>query len=191
MKNIIWIRHSEKKFKNGYASNIGEYHHDSGIILNNDTIKNIEILTESLKILYGEPKKIIVSPFLRTRETTSIMTKYLKEKYKITPNIEYSSDISEFLGFCKRTNHKQLADLEPETRKFFNFPIFLGESINHFHKRVEKHINYIQNENGNVWVICHGLVLSSVLKYFGYYEKERPKPLDYIVLEKNNLVKSF
>jgi broad specificity phosphatase PhoE len=191
MRNIVWIRHAEKKFKNGYANNIDEYQHDPGILNETDTIKKIQELTETFKTIYGEPKKIIVSPFLRTRETSMVMTNYLKEKYNITPNIEYSSDIAEFLGFCKKIHNKQLADLTPETKKFFSFPIYLGESLNHFNKRVEKHIKNIQNEKENIWVICHGIVISNILKFFNHYEKERPKPLDYIVLEKNNLVKSF
>jgi broad specificity phosphatase PhoE len=190
--SIIWIRHMEKLYNNGKATEEGQYQHDPEIIINKTTLLNVDTLISELLNKYGKPKKFIVSPFLRTRQTSDILLGILNSKYDIYPKVEYSTDISEYLGFCRKQYVKEKADLEPKTRELFKFNVYLGESFNHFKKRLENHIYNIENENQNVWVITHGIVLSSIYTYLSKkIPKDRPEPLDYISLYKNEVIKSF
>ncbi len=191
-KNIIWIRHIEKLYKNGYAVIEGQHQHDPEIVINKMTFNNVDNLISELILKYGTPNKIIISPFLRTRQTAEIFTDILKSKYNFKTKIEYSTDIAEYLGFCKKGPERQVADLHPETLYHFNFKVYLGESFKHFKTRIENHITHIENENKNIWVITHGVVLSSIYTYFNKRPPfNRPEPLDYVVLCDNSIIKNF
>jgi broad specificity phosphatase PhoE len=192
VNSVVWIRHIEKLYKNGKADKKEEnqYQHDPGIVINEETLEKVKVLVSELVKEYGIPKTLIVSPYLRTRETSKIFLKEL-ENINITPDIIYSTDIAEYLGFCKRENPRQEADLDPETKKHFKFKVFLGEGFKHFKKRIVNHINYTQENDENVWVITHGLVLSSIYEKFVFNSQRRPKPLDYVVKHKHQIIKSF
>jgi broad specificity phosphatase PhoE len=190
--SIVWIRHIEKLYKNGKAdkNNKNQYQHDPGILMTEDTMTNVKSLILKLIESYGKPRRMIVSPYLRTRETTELILKVLKEM-DIEPEIIYSTDIAEYLGFCKREYNKQEADLDLETVEHFNFKVYLGEGFNHFKKRLLNHINFIEKQNDNIWVITHGLVLSCIYEHLSFTYHKRPKPLDYIVKYENIIEKSF
>jgi broad specificity phosphatase PhoE len=192
VNSIIWIRHIEKEYKNGKSNRLGEnkFQHDPGIIVNEETNNRVKVLVSELVRKYGIPKTLIVSPFLRTRETSKIFLKELEE-INITPDIIYSTDVAEYLGFCKRENHRQEAELDPETKKHFKFKVSLGEGFKHFKNRLLNHINYTQENDENMWVITHGLVLNCVYEYLIFNSHKRPKPLDYVVKHKNEIIKSF
>lgn len=190
--SIVWIRHIEKLYKNGKATEEGHYQHDPGIIMNKSTLYNADSLISELINKYGAPSKIIVSPLLRTRQTTEILTELLNEKYKIYPNVEYSTDVAEYLGFCKKQCERQKADLHPDTKELFNFNVYLGESFRHFKKRLENHLYELENEHLNIWVITHGIVLSSIYTYLTKTTPlHRPDPLNYVALYKNATIKNF
>jgi broad specificity phosphatase PhoE len=187
----IWIRHVEKLYKNGKGDiyDKTQFQHDPGIKIEEDTYKKVENLVLKLMLKYGPPKYIYCSPFLRTRETMNLIIHILDKKYNIHPVIFYKSEIAEYLGFCKRIDHKEKADLHPDTKKFFNFTIFLGESLNHFKERVFKHFEEIKDLNDNIWVITHGIVISNIFNFYNSFNIERPSPLDYIVLNNKTMYK--
>lgn len=194
-KNVVWIRHIEKLYKNGHINRdeFDENHHlhDPGIRFEEDTIYILENLIDNLITKYGAPKTIIVSPYLRTRQTAELFLNILEENYRLEPKIRYSTEIAEYLGFCVKNTYSLKADLDIETRKHFNFVVYLGESLGHFKSRVKKHLDYIKECNENVWIITHGFVISNICNFYNIYNKDRPKPLDYLVMKNNQFIKSF
>jgi broad specificity phosphatase PhoE len=190
--SITWIRHIEKLYKNGKAGYGDHYQHDSEIIIREDTLDELNSLVSELIEKFGAPKRIIVSPFLRTRQTFSLIKNILLNNHQISVSVEYSTDIAEYLGFCKKQHERQKADLHPETKIHFPFNVYLGESLNHFKERVYKHFVNTQNCNENVWIITHGIVLSSIYTHLkGETPEKRPKPLNYVNLFENNIIKNF
>jgi broad specificity phosphatase PhoE len=177
---IVWIRHAEKLYNNGFPINGGKKH-DSGIIVDRDVFTYISMLVDELVIGCGKPDKIIVSPFLRTRQTCSLICNYLSERYKCSPKLEYDTDIGEFLGFCKFTPSNNTADVENETRAFYNEPVKLGEPMTDLNQRVQFHLNRVTKSKQNVWVITHGIVISNIHYKLYKVKLDRPKPLEYIV----------
>ena len=188
VKNFVWIRHAEKLYNNGKAAGRGKQH-DPGIIDSQKTRLKIRSLIDKLVKSIGVPEKLITSPFLRTRQTTDMIVAYMKEKYGWTPKIEYSEDVSEYLGFCKNKNEE--ADLEEETLAHMSNPFMIGESIDTLITRVEKHILNIHKNESNIWVITHGIVMCKVFNFYNNFEPNRPEPLDYMVLGKNKLSAIF
>jgi len=191
--NVIWIRHIEKLYKNGYADKEDEtqFQHDPGIKMDENTLINVENLVEELVLKYGIPKTIYVSPFLRTRQTTDLFLDVLSKNYDILPNVKHSTDIAEYLGFCRRSDIKEKADLHPSTKKHFNFNVYLGESLKHFKERVKSHLETIKYKDENIWVITHGLVINTIYNVINCESIGRPKPLEYIVYSKNELRKGY
>jgi broad specificity phosphatase PhoE len=176
----VWIRHAEKMYNNGFPVNGGKKH-DPGIIVDKDVFLHVGMLVDELVITWGKPDRIIVSPFLRTRQTCSLICNSLAEKYKVSPKIEYDTDIGEYLGFCKSNQLNEIADVENETRSLYSFPIKLRESLQDLNKRVYQHIKRIFTLEENIWVVTHGIVISRVYSNLYNAKLERPKPLEYIV----------
>ena len=96
--------------------------------------------------------------------------------------VEYSTDIAEYLGFCKSEN----VDLEPETLSYFKGKYQMGEKMEDLEARISEHLDDIHKSEENIWIITHGLVMSKI-KYFYEKKDSRYDPLDYIVLHKNLL----
>lgn len=188
MNKFVWIRHAEKLYNNGRPVGQGKSY-DPGIIDNIATRNKVYNLVEKLVKRLGVPEKIIVSPFLRTRQTAELIISYMNQKYRWTPAIEYSDDISEYLGFCK--NKDSLIDLEEDTSKHISRSSLLNESITSLTNRVDKHIFHLHKNEKNVWVITHGIVMSKIFNFYNSFEPNRPEPLDYMVLEKNKLSAIF
>jgi len=189
--STIWIRHIEKLYKNGKANNLEGYQHDPGIVLSSETIIQVRELIKSLLEKYGVPKTFIISPYLRTRETAIIFLNILEKEHNIKPEIKYSTNISEYLGFCKKENSRQKANLHPETLNHFNFSIYLNESFHHFKDRIIKHIKDVEKIDENIWVITHGLILNTIYEYKKSKCFTRPNPLDYISKTGDDIFKSF
>lgn len=188
IKNFIWIRHAEKLYNNGRAVGKGKQH-DPGIIDNLKTRNILYGLIDKLIKQLGVPEKIMTSPFLRTRQTTEIIIAYITQKYGWSPEVEYSEDISEYLGFCKNKNEK--ADLEEETLCHMNQPLLIKEDITTLDTRVEKHILNIHKNERNIWIVTHGIIMSKIFKFYNNFEPNRPEPLDYMALIKNKLSANF
>ena len=184
-KNFIWIRHAEKKFSNGWGST-ADRQHDPGIVENITPINN---LVDNLVYKYGPPDKIICSPFLRTRQTSTVIKNRLLEKHNKDTKIIISNEVKEYLGFCK--NYFGFADIDLQTEKFLGGPIKTDESINSLEKRVASHIQRLIAFEENVWIITHGIVMSYIYKTLTTEEAERPEPLNYLVYKNNQIIKNF
>lgn len=184
-KNFIWIRHAEKKFNNGWGSGTDKKH-DPGIIEDDNPINTF---VDNLVAKYGLPDKIVCSPYLRTRQTSLIIKKRLREKYNKYVNIIINNDIAEYLGFCK--NHFGYADLDSETQKFLGGPIKTNETLESLQKRINSHIQRIISAEKNVWVVTHGIIISYIYKTLSNKEAERPEPLNYLVYRNNQITKNF
>jgi broad specificity phosphatase PhoE len=183
--NFIWIRHAEKQYNNNKAPQ-GYHNHDSPI--KEDCIYTIYDKVEFLVKEYGFPTHIVYSPFLRTRETKDHMLVKLKEidntKWS-NINVDYDTDISEFLGFQKPIGGN--ADIEKETQEKFEDKILLGESFKKLNYRVKNHLEklkiYENKEDKCVWIITHGIIINNI--YHNLYKmkgikkdlKSRPKYL--------------
>jgi broad specificity phosphatase PhoE len=184
----IWIRHGEKKYRNGKGES-GSYQHDSPI--QEDENESIYNKVQKLYDRFGFPSRIICSPFLRTRQTKDIMITKLREiDPKSTENIKltYDTTISEYLGFQKPEG--ETADIEPQTATYFKHKVTLGESLKNLNYRVRNHLidlNLLFPSDYQItWVITHGIILSNIYHNLSkkFFEKRelpyRPNPLSYI-----------
>lgn len=178
----IWIRHSEKLYNNGKANGRGRQH-DSGIKNSWLSEREISILCKKLVYKYKLPDKLIVSPFLRARQTANLFLESLQNEYNHIPKIEYSTDISEYLGFCK----EEKLDLEPDTLEYFKEPYKKKESMYDLESRISKHIKYINNSKENIWIITHGLIMTKIRYFYKAIDASHFEPLEYLVLRKDIL----
>lgn len=147
----VFIRHAEKQYKNGKA-NI--FSHDPAIV---DGQKlNIQALVNNLKRSHGNPDLIITSPYLRCRQTTQEIVKCLN----VNVPIRIDNRISEFLG------HHKSQDVHHETMKH-NPPH--PEIYKQFEGRVMDFYMSVSEDNRNIWIISHGIVMKTIfkLKRFG------------------------
>ena len=78
--SLLWIRHGEKKFKNGKGIP-GYSQHDPPLKENSDM--KINILGHNIFLNFGIPDKIISSPFLRTRETSLKLINFFRQQYSV------------------------------------------------------------------------------------------------------------
>jgi len=187
-KTYIWIRHVEKKYNNGRPVDGGKLH-DSPIVEDSQTQIEIEKLVKELVEIYGIPDNIITSPFLRTRQTSSMIKETVMRMYQRDIKIECSTDVGEFLGFCKNKNEE--ADLELETKKHYKEPYIIGERIKALYERLVTHIKKINRTERNVWIVTHGIIMSKIHTIFNNIEPSRPKPLDYMLYNGNKLTAFF
>jgi len=197
--HFIWIRHANKQYCNGKASD-GLPQHDSPI--REDCDEDIFKTVDSLVKKYGFPTKIICSPFLRTRQTKDKMLLRLDEldsKRTADITLEYSFEISEYLGFQKPFGQK--ADVEEDTLHHSKCKILLGESLKNLNLRVRQHIQNLQitkqTEKRCVWVITHGIILNNVFHNLNlrfHKRKEylnRPASLSYVSFTFFKFLNSF
>jgi broad specificity phosphatase PhoE len=184
-KTFVWIRHAEKKFKNGKGC-LWDKQHDPGII---EDEENIYETVNKLADEYGIPDKILTSPFLRTRQTSDVMKKILLQKYDKNIEISICNNVREYLGFCKSKDG--YADLDYQTEKHIGGPVKLKESTLNLTLRLESHINNLNKHEKNVWIITHGILMSNIYKLHTGDEPDRPKPLDYIIYDNNQISKNF
>ncbi len=146
----IYIRHADKSYKN-MESEI--FKHDPGIT----TLGVERSINVALKLVeeYGEPTKIVSSPFRRARETAMIMNMTLKNPFE---EILIDVNLSEYLG-----NHNNVPlDVTTATR-IHNPPH--PETFDGMKKRVKRHIEKINkhsNKKEIIWFITHGLILKQV-----------------------------
>ena len=176
---MIYIRHSEKLYKNGH--NI-EYPFDPGLT-DTGKINALVKFTELLK--YGIPTKIYCSPYLRTRETAIISQYVVKQYANIDVEIIIDALLSEYLGNQKNVNFKK--DVRIETSQY-NPP--LPENWRDYINRLKKHINNTnikQNiiNNNIIWYITHGLVIKNIAFLNGFKIKY-PSTLGGFIKVNNN-----
>jgi len=150
----IYIRHADKQYKNMKSE---LFKHDPGI-----TKFGVERSRKvALKLIeqYGEPVKIVSSPFRRARETAMIMNMMLQN-----PLEEISIDVtlSEYLG-----NHPNFPLDVTDATRFHNPPH--PETFEDMRKRVKKHLEKTKKKEnvGVIWYITHGLIIKQIAGYAG------------------------
>lgn len=170
---MLVIRHGEKEYKN------------------NQSICGLDpkLTLEGKKLIYDKyynliddfpiPKKIISSPFTRTRETSIIIQKIIKEKYMIYVPIEYENIISEFI------NEKYIINellFHPETLVYYHSynPI---RNLEEYQKSI---IEYFNNCSENYWYITHGITTQYAAEAFERHIKY-PKYGDGFFYKNDNL----
>lgn len=163
----IYIRHADKQYKNMKSE---LFKHDPGI-----TQIGVERSRKvALKLIeqYGEPVKIVSSPYRRARETAMIMNMTLKNPLE---EIIIDTTISEYLG-----NHANTPLDVTNATKFHNPPH--PETFDDMKKRVKKHVEKVKKEDkmllqshnviekgqlGVVWYITHGLIMKQIAGHSG------------------------
>lgn len=154
---VLWIRHGEKKFKNGRGM-IGYYKHDPP--LKDNFLHKINIVGHSIYLNQGLPDKIICSPFLRTRETSKRLQDFFFLNYNKFIDIEINIDIGEYLGWLKPVGLK--AQVSEETSKYIT-PILGKEKIKDVEERCKKHVKSI-DASQNLLIVTHGIVIEFLHK---------------------------
>jgi broad specificity phosphatase PhoE len=196
MPIYIYIRHARKKYKNG-KSNCGSQHDPPIELL---FIEEIKKTSMNLIEKYGVPDKILLSPYLRIRQTANILVSEFPIKEPLYKNIFYDFNISEYLG-----HQKGFIDLSPQTKEFFDIDKFPqpGESLKQLKDRVCEHLKdmNIQDNNDNnisqynsIWIVTHGLVIKTlydVICTFSKcksqkFDKYYPSELDYLIVKINS-----
>jgi len=148
---MIYIRHSEKLYKNGNNIN---FQLDPGLT-DNGKINALIKFTELLK--YGIPSKIYCSPYLRTRETAIISQYVVKQHSNVDVEIIIDNLLSEYLGNQKNVNFEK--DVKPETAQYNPPP---PENWGEYMNRITQHFNNNQNTNDVIWFITHGLLIKNI-----------------------------
>ncbi len=147
----IYIRHADKEYANGDSE---MYKHDPGITPGG--IEKTKLVTRHLVQQWGQPERIIASPYRRTRETAKTMLSVLDTKVKI----HIDTDLSEYLG-----NHRGVPIDVTESTLVHDPPH--PETFSDMKRRVRKHHNKIlkysqKQETGVIWIVTHGLVIKQL-----------------------------
>lgn len=177
----IWIRHAQKEYSNGKGPN-GAKQHDSPIVSNFNTVLDIEDVTKNIIDKHDLPDMIIVSPFLRTRQTAECIIDYIEENFKKKIDMVIDEDIHEYLGFYRPKLNEQFPDITNETIDLMNKKLAFGETQNELLLRVTKHLQKIlQIKDKKVWVVTHGIVMSKIYEFLYNNKFYRPLNLDYFM----------
>ena len=180
--SITWIRHGEKQYRNGNAP---EGCHGYDPPLKTQVYNEFKELCDSIKTKYGVPKKIITSPFLRTRQTAlSIANQFFATTNTKIP-IFVDTDIGEFLGWRSPTGEK--ADVDSVTR-FFIEPTLGTERIIDVKERVQKHIDNIEKDT-DILVVTHGIIIKFIHRHITNRKMSYVKELSGINLESDKITR--
>lgn len=174
---MIYIRHAEKEYKNSDAE---FYKHDPGI--KEIGVERARKIALKLIEIYGEPTKIVSSPYRRTRETAMIMNMMLKNPFE---EIMIDANLSEYLG-----NHYHVPIDVTTATKIHNPPH--PETFDEMKKRVKRFMDKNKNENSKeiVWVITHGIIIKQIANYIGIRtSKQFPCLTCFTVTEKSDVTR--
>jgi broad specificity phosphatase PhoE len=164
---MILIRHGEKQYRNADA----KFHkHDPG--LTEIGVERAKGVAKKLIQLYGEPFKIISSPYRRARETALIMNSELSGP---VDEIIIDNNLSEYLG-----NHSQ-ANLDVTVATAIHKPPH-PEKFEDMQKRTKKCLNKMRklmadHPNRIVWLITHGIIIQQIANFIGI---RMPKTIPYL-----------
>jgi broad specificity phosphatase PhoE len=177
----LFIRHAEKTHRNGHPNQEGEYGFDPNITV--DGMIRSRHIGQKLIKKYGKPTRVVLSPYLRTRQTAFAMLSSLPRGQ--WPPIEVNKDISEYLG----NHHNKEIDLDPQT-KYYHPP--RDESFDDLRRRIKKFVSNLHPIQGEcVWFITHGLVIKLVNEIMGNnHSIKRVGYLEGLVIENENIYKT-
>ena len=187
----IYIRHADKDFKNG---NSNLFKHDPGIT--ETGVYHAKNIAQRLIEEYGEPVKIISSPYRRTRETALIMNSMCKNPFE---DIQIDCSLSEYLG-----NHNNVP-LDVTISTEIHRPPH-PESFEAMRMRVKNHVDKIRKisekkrekgEKGEiekreevVWFITHGIIIKQIGNLFNIKTgKQLPCLTCFSFIEKRGMVR--
>lgn len=169
----IYIRHGKKEYKNSERG--------CDPPLTEEGREEVSSLAERLYSNFGFPSLIITSPFLRTRETASLLQKKVLELSgrgeKDLPLL-VDRKIGEYLG--NQSNKTIL--LTPETS---SFQPFLEDNTSSFLVRVREHNDTfaaLEKENFTFWIVSHGLVIKKLARLNGFFLPGYPDFLSGLVV---------
>lgn len=161
MDNFVVLRHAKKKFSNGKNQKYpDDYPYDPPIIppKNPDLVLN-RIFEKNINF-----KKIIHTPYLRTRETALIVQDFFKNK-GIELELECAPELGEFLGKIEIDEKS----FNPET---FSLNPYYSEDLEDYKKRL---FDYWDNhDHEGCFYIIHGRSVSALVYQYGvdFYPRE-------------------
>lgn len=178
---IIYTRHGLKQYNNGKAP-LGLPQHDSPLIPTE--FSRIENLQNKLLNLYGQPNRVMTSPFKRTRQTTEGLIQGLS----VEPEVD--SNIGEYLG-----NQKPIYTTIPdvtETTSKYKLPK-LGEKFEDMKSRCRNHLaamGFIDKKPvpGVTWVVSHGLIIETIVAHLKRWQAKTSIPDDLDMNELDSIV---
>lgn len=157
---VILIRHGEKQWANSDRKN--KPYFDPGITADGEYY--IEDQVNLLIDKYGEPDRIIVSPYLRTRLTADIITtKCITTDRNI--KVEIDRDFGEYLGHQHIGKNGNMED-------FFSaitheHSPHLGEDVISFRDRCRRAYNNkicTREKNEKIIIVTHGFTMEQLIK---------------------------
>lgn len=173
MPTLVILRHAAKQYDN---KSKGPQKYDSPIT-DDEWGRAKVVFSKYIADHSLTPTKIICSPYLRTRQTSQILSEMYPEQ-----QLDINRDLSNFLNLSKEYDEK---NFDPET---FNFTPYPPETLLSFHKRVNKAFRSIienSDENDVIWVITHRFVITSFLKSENISSKNF-KPLEGVIFKDGN-----
>lgn len=164
---MLYIRHSQKMYDNGEAV---PYPLDPGLTENGRRLAYARFaeLFDSYYPLHGMPKKIVSSPFCRTRETAYIAQEVIRCKTDVIVPVEFDPTVGEYLNKKNRDLALERSSYRSDTLKVMN-RIFIDGNKKTLINRL-KRSQVTQHENG-VWYITHGIVIQKIAYIISVHNK--------------------
>jgi broad specificity phosphatase PhoE len=177
--NFVYMRHGPKAYNNGKAPE-GMPDHDPHILKSKTSL--IRAAGDKIIKKYGEPDKIVMSPYTRVRQTVKEMTSIMvdDEIGDAFNKCYIDTNISEYLGHqtgdidvSGDTEHYARNENE-EGKESLPQP---GEHIDDLRERVRVHMgmmhlthekidelmeNDLEDSEIVIWVVTHGIVISNI-----------------------------
>lgn len=201
---IIIIRHAEKEFSNNKGP-INSYQHDSPIKKSKTHLFNITNKSNILIEKYGIPEICITSPYLRCRETLLCLLDKGPFEIDNLPKIYVEPLLSEFLGnqelYYINMVKSSIPRVEPYTKKFNLPPIKekfedmearseyaieklfkasekrkkIFDNFSEMYEILRDNENLVQKRDTIIWVVTHGIIISSIYKALKKYDMTENK----------------
>ena len=175
----VYIRHASKQYANGDAD---IYKHDPGIT--DIGALRAKMVAKYIIDLWGEPERIIVSPYERTRETAKIM----KSVCKTDTPIHIDSDVSEYLGNHRNVpidvKESTLIHCPPHPETFTE----LKNRVRLHHDKITKYVKNKNKHKGIIWIVTHGLIIKQIASLIGIKVAKEFPTLSCLSIEDNNKI---
>lgn len=180
----IYLRHSNKAYNNGKNDT---YPYDPPLTEVGRTNAR-EAFSELIRE-YGPPDRVVVSPYLRTRQTAEIAKEVLNEAGHLPP-FDHDPDLGEYLGQAFKVDNCDSAtlrcleeNLRPETLLHNPHP---PETRDQFQRRIQRLVERERGKEDVAWYITHGIYIQGVASC--YRKKIRhPHPVTGIVISSGQL----
>jgi len=188
---IIYLRHANDSDDND-KKNRHNYKHDNHITKKGK--EDAKEMTHKLIEKYGYPTKIYYSPFLRCRETLTVMMKELLYKktgyihdfclhctsvndYDNIVNLVCDSNLSRY--FTKSDRKKPRV-----SKSTLRFGIPIHEKKTGLYERLDNHIKFIKKEDSKetIWCITHAVIYKKIADKFKIETPDHIEFLEYFIV---------